>query len=719
MKYHDLQCRQFNRILFQIFMESIMCLLNNCSTFIFLVLISMGVVFPLYAHPGKDHQEIQPVVQAFFRGLWAKDLKVVESKMIQNFPQVDLNYYQKTLMTSEVDRLSVSKAVYQHQDDGSIVLSPVKHYGSVTDGNIKFKSTEFNNEQTLIMLPGDNRKNINFFSFAIIFKKEKGSWKIAGIKPIQPIKESSKKRQVRPKEIRKIIFTIKDHETGEPIYSRVHIKDAKGAYWPVNGHPKKIRLGSAQDAGGDVQIANKNYAYVKPDFTIDLPDGKYSIEIFHGMEYRPIKQTFTVDKTQVEPLSIGLYRWIDMNKEGWYSGDTHTHFLSEESAFLESQGEGLNIINLLATGWGIYTTKWNKLITDMEKFTGQKSVHSNGHHIVYVNEESRHGFLGHTILHPLKQLITPLSWGGTSRGSEGVPNGFDYPPMAYQADKAHAQGAIVTAAHFPYPPGEIAIDVALDKIDSIDLLTFGDAFYRKTSTFHGLEMPTPAELWYKFLNTGATLPVTAGTDKMRNIQVVGSVRTYVHLEDTKLSYNSWVDGIKKGKTFVTTGPMINLTVDGHVIGSKLQRKKGEEILIKARVRSSKPVREIELISGGKVIAKKENLENRLDLTLNFKTIVKDSTWVAARAYAPEKLDYQRFSLLNTKGISFMAHTSPVYITVGNKPRTSKQDATFLIKLCDVAIKWVVETAKFEKPKHKKEMLKLFKKAKEQYLLQKK
>jgi hypothetical protein len=132
-------------------------------------------------------------------------------------------------------------------------------------------------------------------------------------------------------------------------------------------------LGSAQDVGGDVHIGNKTYAYVDPEFRADLPEGNYSVEVYRGMEYLPEKQIFSVKGTSNELISIALRRWINMSKEGWFSGDTHTHFLSEKSAHLESRGEDLNVVNLLATKWGIYTNKWEQLITDVEKFSGAKS----------------------------------------------------------------------------------------------------------------------------------------------------------------------------------------------------------------------------------------------------------------------------------------------------------------------------------------------------------
>lgn len=61
---------------------------------------------------------------------------------------------------------------------------------------------------------------------------------------------------------------------------------------------------------------------------------------------------------KIEPgqreLTLRLKRWIHMNAEGWYSGDSHVHFLSTQGSHTESQGEDLNIVNLLPSQWAIF-----------------------------------------------------------------------------------------------------------------------------------------------------------------------------------------------------------------------------------------------------------------------------------------------------------------------------------------------------------------------------
>lgn len=50
-----------------------------------------------------------------------------------------------------------------------------------------------------------------------------------------------------------------------------------------------------------------------------------------------------------------------------------------------------------------------RALTNVEHFIGVPSPLSRQNKIVYVNEESRHGFLGHTILLNLKELVYPLA----------------------------------------------------------------------------------------------------------------------------------------------------------------------------------------------------------------------------------------------------------------------------------------------------------------------
>ena len=534
---------------------------------------------------------------------------------------------------------------------------------------------------------------------------EDGVWKIAtftttALPPdlVPRLPEQSRTRPVR--------FSLRDAKTDEPVFGRVSILDGEGEYWPPRGHQRNIAIGWRADVGGDVLIDGRTYAYVDPNFVADLPMGDFEITVLKGSEYQPASARITLSEHPPEPVTVKLKRWMDMNSRGWYSADTHVHFLDGHTARLEIQAEDVNVINVLAT-------KWGELITNVEHVTGGPSIHSFRNGLIYFNEETRHGFLGHTILQRIKELVYPLTWGGPGKASEGVLGQPDYPPMAHQADKAHAQGALVTWAHFPFPSGELAVDVALGKIDTVDLFTWGDAF-QDGVLGRGAGALT---YWYHFLNTGFRLPATAGTDKMLNTQVVGSVKTYAFIGKPEITYDDWIEAISNGRTFVTTGPVLQFSVNGQPIGGELRLEKGDKVKLTAEVSAPYdlyPVDRLEIVVGGRVVASQVNDSRLADLSVSTEVTAEDSSWAAARAHGDTLLPYQVWSFLRQRGVPPMAHTSPVYLTVAKRPVWSEESATFLASRVDAAIDWARTKANFETAEQQAEVIALFERAKQVY-----
>ena len=421
-------------------------------------------------------------------------------------------------------------------------------------------------------------------------------------------------------QLQEISFRLLDAFSKKPVHARVRIVDENRSYWPPDGHQKYIRTGWREDVGGDVQIDGKTWGYVNPSFNARLPEGKYSVEVAKGAEYLPTSMSFSVGKSRRNSHSIEVKRWSDLNAQGWYAGDTHTHFLADRTALLELRAEDLSVIYVLAT-------KWEELVTDAQRFTGKPSAYSSKTELVVVNEETRHGWLGHTILHGISELVYPLSWGGPS---EGVVGGLDYPAMAHQADRAHEAGGLVTWAHFPSPGGELAVDIALGKIDTVDLFTWGDAF-ASVPQLDGSIAPSALDTWYLFLNTGSRLPATAGTDKMLNIQVSGSVRTWARVGDD-FTYEGWLDALKNGRTFVSTGPVLSLTANGSPIGSDLKLSAGDKVVGEAKLEAPYdlyPIEQLEIIVGGKVVASAINEKQESSLTVRTELTPSTSTWPTA------------------------------------------------------------------------------------------
>lgn len=485
-------------------------------------------------------------------------------------------------------------------------------------------------------------------------------WKIARIVLGTELPEGAVGRLPEHEALHTVRVRVRDADSGAAVASRVHVRDAAGEYWPPRGHQKNIATGWRQDVGRDVILGDRTYAYVPAEFELPLPEGTYTLEVWRGMQYVPKTAEFRVAKEEVPKLDVSIERWSDVQKEGWYSGDTHVHFLDPGAAILEMQAEDLNVLNILAT-------KWSELITNVEHFTGRPSDLSEPDHIVFVGEETRHGFLGHTALLGLRHLVYPLTWGVPP---EGVPGGTDETTMAAQADRAHAAGGLVVWAHFPSPGGELPADLALGKLDSIDLMTWGDSFAPAGPA------PGAVETWYRFLNAGFRIPATGGTDKMLNTQVSGSVRVYAKVAG-EFSYAAWLDAIRAGRTFVTTGPMLELSAGDHEIGDDIRAGPGDSIPVIAEVHSHLPVEWLEIVVSGEVVARVENPQGVRSLRVEAEVPVPGSTWIAASAYSKEMQPYQRWLSLGALGLPVMAHTSPVWVTVPGHPQRSPEDSRFL------------------------------------------
>src|SRR5215467_8502174 len=77
--------------------------------------------------------------------------------------------------------------------------------------------------------------------------------------------------------------------------------------------------------------------------------------------------------------------------------------------------------------------------------------------------------------------------------------------------------------------------------------------------------------YYRYLNGGYRLPLVGGTDKMSSDVPVGLYRTYVSIpSDQDFTYETWCANLAAGRTFMSGGPIISFSVDGHTIGDTVR-----------------------------------------------------------------------------------------------------------------------------------------------------
>jgi hypothetical protein len=434
--------------------------------------------------------------------------------------------------------------------------------------------------------------------------------------------------------------TVLDEATGRPVPCRVAFRSTDGIPYQPHGHHGHVNsdLGTWHiDVGGDVRLGRISYAYIDGTCQGWLPTGDVLVDVARGFEYEPLRERVRIAAGQRE-LTLRIRRWTSMNERGWYSGDSHVHFLSAQGALTEQQGEDLNVVNLLQSQWG-------SLFTSTEEFTGAAVGTADGRHVTWVSQENRQPFFGHLVLWGLQRPVMPWCTDGPDEGELG---GWLETTISDWADRCHEQQGTVIIPHFPLPNGEPAVLIATGRADGVEMI---------------VQRRSCHEDYYRYLNCGYRLPLVGGTDKMSADVPVGLYRTYARLGDEPFGFDAWTRAVRAGRTFLSGGPMIDLSVEGHEIGDCVRISGAGTVHVSARAEGIFPMWTLELIQNGRVVASAEDPNGVRRLDLQAEVRVDGDSWLAARCGGPHYFDAPGHHGPWERGV--FAHTSPVYVACGD------------------------------------------------------
>ena len=461
--------------------------------------------------------------------------------------------------------------------------------------------------------------------------------------------------------------------------AKIRISEHDSIYYAPDGHLSNFSI--SEGGAGDVMLDNnRRFAYVDGTFEIDLPAGKLSFEVIKGYAYRFFDSSIYISPA-TDSVNIQLQLWFEFGKEKWYGGDGHVHYMDPVEALLEMKAEDLNVCNILTSD----------ITIGEDKFLGAPDPHSDSAHFIYVNQEYREDQLGHIILLNLKRLVEPVK---TMRA-------YQYPLNIQACDETHAQSGYVSWAHFAAWPGlEGPLAIVLNKVDAVEMLSTIDPFCEPIfvpDVVPDLRMNSGLRLWYRLLNCGLRLPATAGTDKMTNRVTVGANRVYAMVKG-KFNYQSWIEALKRGNSFITNTPFLICHADKKNAGEEINISAKKSISIIAEMWSQLPVDRLEIVANGEVIAEKIIEKGQHHAKLEFTYVPDKSGWIAARVHQYNQEDmrngvslYQRRdfgggpTLLNMyygtmRPEAPFAHTNPIYVTVNHKPNPFKRRRRIFYKI---------------------------------------
>lgn len=468
---------------------------------------------------------------------------------------------------------------------------------------------------------------------------------------------------------RPVTVRVVEKGSNTPVAVRLHLHGAAGEYLPPRGNHRKVNPYWFEDNYGEFVNVTNQYAYIPGECIVDLPLGEVFVEISKGYEVAPIRTRVMVTP-ETDTFTFELERVLHWRERGWVTADTHVHFLSPTTALLEGQAEGVNVVNLLASQWGEMFSN----VTDFDGRTtlGAKEFGGDGEFLVRVGTENRMQVLGHiSLLGYAGAMIHPLCSGGPSESAIGDPQEVT---MAEWAQRCSDQGGLVVMPHAPNPQLERAADIVLGLVHGIELMTFNPLNPDQIQV-----NPYGIADWYRYLNLGYQVALTGGSDKMAAASLLGGIRTYAHLGGRAFSYENWMAAVKAGNTFVTVGPLAELSVEGVAPGGRVNLPaSGGTVNVTWKVESvGLPLDQVEVVVGG-LAMEQQNLNKALHASGSAQIKVTDSTWVALRV---------RGSYRGKHG-EIAAHTSAIQLLVAGKPLFVVKDATAVLEQIEGAIAYV-------------------------------
>jgi len=411
--------------------------------------------------------------------------------------------------------------------------------------------------------------------------------------PVAKLKATAKAgrvRAIRPADQR-VTLRVVDSATGRPVAVKLHVHGEAGEYLcPVDRH-RAINSAWFQDYGVEFSHAGVHHCtYIPGETRIDLPLGRAYLEVSKGFEIRPVRKVLPITR-RTKTVTVRLKKVLPWREKGWVSADTHVHFLSPPSALLEGAGEGVNVVNLLASQWG-------ELMTNVGDFDGRtthgsKAAGGDGEYLVRVGTENRQHILGHiSLLGYEGEIIAPMTTGGPDESAIGDPVEV---LLTEWAERCRRQKGVVVIPHMPNPRSENAAAIVSGGVDGVEQTSWGNLYA-------GIS-PYSLSDWYRYLNCGYMTAAVGGTDKMSARTAVGTVRTYARVNPNRpFTYETWKQAVRKAHTFVTYGPLMELAVEGRPPGSTVRMgRTGGTVDVEWRVASvTVPMTRVELIVNGEI-----------------------------------------------------------------------------------------------------------------------
>ena len=481
---------------------------------------------------------------------------------------------------------------------------------------------------------------------------------------------------------------VVDADGGRPLPCRVSIRGEDGTwYFPEAQAPGASAVSYRKKAIGHPDIVEMHTTLSAHPFVVRLPAGLYNLTAERGKEYHPERVAFRVGDKPCTVV-VKLRRWIDMAARGWYSGDTHTHRTLAELPnvmLAEDLNLAFPLIDWVREAFVAPIDRRDRSFRD----PGTAVIRVDPNHLIVPRNTEYEIFTVGGKAHTLGAFFvinhkTPLDLG--------------VPPVVPVADRAHREGALIELDKHNWP-----WSMALVPVMPVNLFELSNNHIWETEfAFHDFgEAPAPEmtierdakgftergwidfgfKNYYALLNCNFRLRPTAGTASGVHPVPLGYGRVYVHLDEA-LDADAWLKGLSAGRSFVTTGPMMFVTLDGREPGHRFSQTTDarRDYSLAGSVASATPLDRIEVVLNGEVArtlrpANRRTERGSFESPFEISITIEGTSWVAVRGFEKRDDGRERF-----------AHSAPFHVDVPGKPlRPRKFEVDYLIQRVEAQI----------------------------------
>jgi hypothetical protein len=396
-----------------------------------------------------------------------------------------------------------------------------------------------------------------------------------------------------------------------------------------------------------------------------VPAGKTLLRVTRGFETRAVERIIDVPAGGVATAEVKLERTVDLRKRGWFSGDSHAHMIHGERTIpvdfdyvaLAARAEDLQYLSL--------SHAWTLDDPTPEKLESELGPRSTPDCVLTWNLEAPKNYYLGDAGRCLGHCWTLGMRGRTEAGDDVIQLLLRASAHDYESDKPtyanfeshqliRSQGGAVFYTHPArwwtgawggqggYPRQErmrisnLAVELPLDTVigptyDGLDIITGSGEFKANEMAF---------ELWALLLNNGYRLAGTASSDACFDRPggaTPGVVRTYTYL-DEEFSLPAVARATSKGRTFVSSGPLLLVSLDGQPPGSAfLADGQARALRIEAWASGADAggLTRLEILRNGKPLQSTSFSSAVATVTTNIAVNMAESGWYCVRVFGSD------------------------------------------------------------------------------------